>query len=175
MNRRDFLAAFAATGLFASKGHASAPFPVKFRRQPPYAHALAMVEPGLDEFPAEKAALQVEARLQTAFQDGKLPCAPGCRGVSPKPREYRNVAPGVAAAVFGDSGDAASGWNEWRESLGEVRKARFFSLPGDLIRYDVRGSNRGRLEHRVGWWKQSWQRRLAHQLRAGVGNADLFG
>ena len=157
MNRRDFLAAFAATGLFASKGHASAPFPVKFRRQPPYAHALAMVEPGLDEFPAEKAALQVEARLQTAFQDGKLPCAPGCRGVSPKPREYRNVAPGVAAAVFGDSGDAASGWNEWRESLGEVRKARFFSLPGDLIRYDVRGSNRGRLEHRVGWWKQSWR------------------
>ena len=74
MNRRDFLAACAATGLFASKGHASAPFPVKFRHQPPYAQALAMVEPGLDEFPAEKTALQIEARLLSAFQDGKLPC-----------------------------------------------------------------------------------------------------
>ncbi|MCX6628807.1 MAG: FG-GAP-like repeat-containing protein [Candidatus Solibacter sp.] len=156
MNRRDFLAACAASGLFASKGHASAPFPVKFRLQPPYAKALAMVEPGLDEFPAEKTALEIEARLLAASRDGQLPCAPDCRAVSPKAREYRNLAPGVAAAVFGDPGDAAAGWREWRESLGEVRQARFYSLPGDRIRYDVRSSNRGRLEHRVGWWKQSW-------------------
>lgn len=116
-----------------------------------------MVEPGLDEFPAEKAALEIEARLQTAFQYGKLPCAPDLRAVSPKPREYRNLAPGVAEAVFGEPGDTAAGWNEWRRSLGEVRGIRFYSLPGNLIRYDVRGVNRGRLEQRIGWWKTAWK------------------
>ena len=128
-----------------------------FAVQPPYAQALSMVEPGLDEFPAEKIALQVEARLRAAFQDGKLPCAPGCRAISPKPVEYRDVAPGVADGSFGNAGDAAAGWNEWRESLGNVRAARFYALPGDRIRYDIRSSNQGRLEHRAGWWKQSWQ------------------
>jgi len=116
-----------------------------------------MVEPGLDEFPAEKVALEVEARLRAAFDEGKLPCGPDCKTISPKPVEYRNLASGVDAAVFGATGDAASAWSEWRRSLGNVRAARFYSLPGDRIRYDIRSSNRGRLEHRTGWWKQSWK------------------
>lgn len=102
--------------------------------------------------------MEIEARLRTALRNGDLPCAAGCRVVSPAPSQYRDVAPGVAEAVFNGPGDAAAGWRKWRDSLGEIRAARFYSLPGDLIRYDIRSRNRGRLEHRVGWWKQSWDR-----------------
>ena len=156
MNRRDFLAALAAGSLISSKGHASTPWPVKFRREPPYAPALAMVEPGSDEFPGEKTAREIEARLHTAFQSGELPCPAGLRAVSPEAREYRDIAPGVAEAVFGAPGDLAAAWKRWRESLGNVRAARFYSLPGGQVRYDIRGTNRGRLEHRIGLWKQTW-------------------
>jgi tetratricopeptide (TPR) repeat protein len=156
VKRREFLAAFAATSLFNPKGHASAPFPVKFRRQPPYASILAFAEPGLDEFPGEKTAMEIESRLLAALRTGQPPCTADCRGASPAPREYRNLAPGVATGVFGGSEDVAAGWKKWRESLGEIRSARFYSLPGDLVRYDVRSRNGGRLEHRVGWWKQLW-------------------
>ena len=48
-NRREFLAALAGAGCFRAVGHASAPFPVQFRQQPPYASAFRFVEPGLDE------------------------------------------------------------------------------------------------------------------------------
>ena len=160
MDRREFLTAFAASSLFASKGHAFSPFPVKFRQQPRYASVLGFAEPGLDEFPGEKIAMEIEARLRTAIRGGQLPLVEDCRGVPPAPREYRDIAPGVAAAVFGGQGDLASGWKQWRDSLGTVRQARFFSLPGDIIRYDIRSQNRGRLEHRVGSWKQSWNNGL---------------
>jgi tetratricopeptide (TPR) repeat protein len=129
VKRREFLGALAATGLFSSKGHASAPFPVKFRQQPPYAPALSFVEPGQDEFPGEKVAMEIEARLRDAMRTGVAP--------SKDPR-------------------IAGAWNKWRESLGEVRDARFFSLPDDKVRYVVRSRKDGRLEYRVGFWKQSW-------------------
>ncbi len=50
----------------------------------------------------------------------------------------------------------AGGWKKWRATLGEIRGARFFSLPGDQVRYVIRSRNKGRLEYRVGWWKQTW-------------------
>jgi tetratricopeptide (TPR) repeat protein len=142
--------------MYAEKGRAFAPFSVRFRRQPPYASALAYILPGLDEFPGEKAAMEIEACLQTALQSGRLPCAEGLRSGSPSVHEYRNIAPGVAAAVFDEAGDTASGWEKWRRSLGEIRTARFYSLPDDVVRYDVRSVNQGRLEHRTGSWKQRW-------------------
>ena len=157
MKRREFLAIAAGAGLYTPpRGNASTPFPVEFRREPPYAPALARVEPGSDEFPAEKIALAIEARLQNAFRTGDLPATSGLRCVLPAARAYRAIAPDVQEAVFGREGELAAGWKEWRDSLGAVRSARFYSLPGDLIRYDIRGSNQGRLEHRIGWWKQSW-------------------
>jgi Flp pilus assembly protein TadD len=140
VNRRQFLA-----GLAAIQGHAFAPFPVRFRRQPPYASVLALAEPGLDEFPGEKKAMELEARLAAALKTGESPWP----GASPAIRGYRDIAPGVAEAVFGEPG----GWSEWRDSLGEIRYARFYFLPGDSIRYDIRSSNRGRLEQRIGTWK----------------------
>ena len=117
---------------------------------------LAFAEPGLDEFPGEKIAMEIEACLRAAVSSGKLPFAPNCAGISPAPREYRDIAPGVAAAAFGSDPDVASGWNKWRESLGTIHGARFYSLPGGVIRYEIRGKNAGRLEYRIGLWKQSW-------------------
>jgi tetratricopeptide (TPR) repeat protein len=156
VNRREFLAACAATGWFASKGHASAPFPVKFRQQPAYTSLLAFAEPGRDEFPGEKIAMEIEAGLRGAVRSGQLPFALHCAGISPAPREYREIGPGVAAAVFGGDPDVASGWKKWRESLGTIHGARFYRLPGDIVRYEIRSKNAGRLEYRVGLWKQSW-------------------
>ena len=155
MKRREFLATLAAGGLFASRGHAHTPFPVKFRLQPPYAGALAFVEPGLDEFPGEKIAIEIETRLRETLLSGHLPVAAGCSGMSPAVREYRNIGAGVGSARF-EQGEVASGCKKWRESLGSISAARFNSLPGDLLRYEVRSRNAGRLEYRVGYWKLSW-------------------
>jgi hypothetical protein len=155
MKRRDFLGVCAAP-LFVSRGHAAPPFPVKFRHQPPYASVLAFAEPGYDEFPAEKPAMELEMRLASGLSAGDLPFAAGCTGASPAPSAYRKIAADVAVAVFDGSGAPAAGWGKWRASLGTVRRAVFYSLPGGLIRYDVRGANAGRLEHRVGIWKFAW-------------------
>jgi tetratricopeptide (TPR) repeat protein len=130
---------------------------VKFRQPPPYASALAFVEPGLDEFPGEKTAIEIEARLREGVLSGHPALAPGCRGISPAVREYRPVAPGVAQAVFGDGTDVASGWQKWWASLGDIDRARFYSLPGEVVRYEIRGRNAGRLEYRVGYWKLAWE------------------
>ncbi|MGA2579671.1 MAG: FG-GAP-like repeat-containing protein [Bryobacteraceae bacterium] len=155
LKRREFLATLAAGGLFASRGHAHTPFPVKFRRQPPYASALAFVEPGLDEFPGEKVSIEIETRLREALLSGHLPVAAGCSGMSPAAREYRNIGPGVETALF-EKSEVAPGCGKWRESLGSISAARFYSLPGELVRYEVRSRNAGRLEYRVGLWKLSW-------------------
>ncbi len=100
--------------------------------------------------------MEIEDRLAAAARSGVVPFAAECRGPSPAPREYRDLAPGVSTAVFDQTGEFASGWKPWLASLGEIRFARFYSLPGDRIRYDIRSRNKGRLEHRVGWWEQTW-------------------
>ena len=156
MRRRDFFAACAAAPLFSSRGHASAPFPVKFKQEPPYAALLALAEPGHDEFPGEKTAMEIERRMASALATGDPPLAAGCSGSTPAPSRYRNIAPGVDAAVFEGVGDPVAGWQKWRASLGTVRRAAFYSLPGDLVRYDIRGRSGRRYEHRVGIWKVTW-------------------
>lgn len=155
MKRRDFLGVCAAP-LFVSRGHAASPFPVKFKQEPPYASVLAFSEPGLDEFPGEKPAMELERRLASALSSGDLPFAGACTGASPAPTSYRKVASDVAVAVFDGSGGPADGWKKWRASLGTVRRGVFYALPGGMVRYDVRGVNAGRLEHRVGIWKLTW-------------------
>ncbi len=164
MRRRDFFAACAAAPLFSSRGHASAPFPVKFRQEPPWASVMQLAEPGHDEFRNEKAAMEIEARLASALAAGDPPLAAGCRGSSPAPSRYRPIAPDVAAAVFDAGGDPVAGWKQWRASLGVVRRAAFYSLPGDMVRYDIRSRSAARLEHRVGIWKVVWNQGLATHL-----------
>lgn len=61
-----------------------------------------MVEPGLDEFPGEKLAMELEAGLGSALRSGQLQISADCAGGSPMPSEYGNIAPSVATAVFGD-------------------------------------------------------------------------
>lgn len=156
MKRREFLAGLAAGGLFTRRAHAYAPFPVKFRLASPYAAALECVEPGSDEFKGEKAALALEARLRAVVHAGTMPVAPGCQGASPAAQSYEAVAEGVSRARFGAEEGIAEGWARWRASLGEVRSARFYALPGNLIRFDVRARRDGRWEHRTGSWKLEW-------------------
>jgi tetratricopeptide (TPR) repeat protein len=155
-NRREFLAAFAATGLFASRLHASSPFPVRFRQPPQYATASQFAEGGSDEFPGEKAAMEIESSLRASVKETRIPIAANCGGFSPAPSTYRAIAPGVSEAVFGNSVNVAEGWKQWLASLGEVRSARFYSLPGNLVRYDIRSAGAERLEQRVGVWKLNW-------------------
>lgn len=160
MRRRDFFAACAAAPWLARRGHAASPlpspFPVKFKQQPPFAAVMALAEPGLDEFPGQKTAMEIEVRLAAALRTGDLPVAAGCSGASPAPSQFRQVAPDVVTAVFDGRGDPATGWKEWRAALGQVRRAVFYSLPDGLVRYDIRSRNAGRLEHRVGIWKMTW-------------------
>jgi len=167
MRRRDFFAACAAAPWLGSRAHAAsplpAPFPVKFKQQPPFAAVMALAEPGSDEFPGEKTAIEIEARLAGALRSGDLPVAAGCRGASPEPREYRQVAPDAATAVFG-GGDPGAGWKKWRASLGQVRRAVFYALPDNLVRYDLRSRNAGRLEHRVGVWRVAWENGVITRL-----------
>ena len=162
MKRREFLAACAAAPWLSRHAHAAAPFPVKFKRQSPDAAIMAFAEPGTDEFPAEKTAMEVEARLASAVESGEMPLADGCGGASPLPAEYRSVAPDVAVAVFDGRGDPVAGWKQWRASLGTVRRARFYSLPGGLLRFDIRSQNAGELQHRIGIWKFAWNGALTH-------------
>ncbi len=164
MRRRDFVAACAAVPLFTSSGHASSPFPVKFRQEPPYASVLGFAEPGSDEFPGEKTAMEIEARLASALATGDPPLAAACGGSSPAPSRYRNIAPDVGVAVFEGGGDPVAGWKKWRASLGKIRRAVFYSVPGDLVRYDIRSQGSGRLEHRVGLWKLVWSQGAATHI-----------
>jgi Flp pilus assembly protein TadD len=157
MRRREFLAACAAAPWLAGRAHAASPFPVKFKQQPPFAAVMELVEAGSDEFPGEKIAMEIEARLASAVRTGGLPLATGCTGASPAAREFKQVAADVVTAVFDGGGDPAAGWKKWRTSLGEVRRAVYYSLPGGVVRYDIRSRNAGRLEHRVGSWKLTWE------------------
>ncbi len=67
MTRREFIAAAAAAGLTPSKGSAATPFPVRYAKPNPYDAVLRYVEPGSDEFAAEKEAVALEARLAAKY------------------------------------------------------------------------------------------------------------
>ncbi len=67
MTRREFAAAIAAAGLLPSRQIRAATFPVQYKRGNPYDVALRYVEPGSDDFKAEKAAIDLEARLERMF------------------------------------------------------------------------------------------------------------
>jgi len=134
VNRREFFAACAASAVFRSKLHANAPFPVKFRQQPAWAAVVGLIEPGSDEFAGEKLAFEIESGLAEAFRTGRIPVAPNCGGISPFPVRYDAFAPGVSKAVFGHDRNIVQGYRQWRDSLGNVRYARFFYLPGGMVR-----------------------------------------
>ncbi|MGH9618296.1 MAG: FG-GAP-like repeat-containing protein, partial [Bryobacteraceae bacterium] len=114
--------------------------------------------PGQDEFTGEKEAFVIRKALERAFQSKRLPLAPGARIASPLAKSYRAIAPDLHEAVYDPSG--TGGWDRWIESLGSVRRAEFFVLPGNTIRYEIASAH----EYRVGHWKQIWKDGLLTEL-----------
>jgi hypothetical protein len=102
-----------------------------------------LAEPGHDEFPGEKTAMEIERRAWPPRLRTGDPAA-GCRlrGSSPAPSRYRGIAPGVAAAVF-DGGATPRRLEEMARLARNGPPRGFYSLPGDLVRYDIRSQNAG--------------------------------
>jgi hypothetical protein len=65
MNRREFIGGLAASALMRPRHLAAAPFPVKFRKPSPHEKLAPYILPGNDDFPEEKAAMELAARLQS--------------------------------------------------------------------------------------------------------------
>ena len=79
-------------------------------------------------------------------------------GSSPAPKRYRQLDRDLEQAEFDLSdSDVAGGWGKWIASLGDVRRAQFFVLPENIIRYEVASSEGGLLRYRVGTWRQQWE------------------
>jgi tetratricopeptide (TPR) repeat protein len=76
MTRREFIAAVSAAGLRPSSASGSTPFPVRYAKPAPYSAALKFIDPGSDEFAGEKAAMDLEARLERVFE-GREVAPPG--------------------------------------------------------------------------------------------------
>ena len=78
-----------------------------------------------------------------------MPQASNFAGRAPLARRYKPVAEGVSEAEFGSEGD----FEQWIASLGRVRRASFFVLPDDVVRYEIASEG----AYRVGLWRQVWK------------------
>ena len=75
MTRREFSAFFAGAGFleWSTDARAATVFPVRYARPNPYDAALQYLEPGSDGFAGEKAAMDLEARVQRIFAGTEAP------------------------------------------------------------------------------------------------------
>ncbi len=116
------------------------------------------IEPGHDEFPGEKIAMQIRSSLHAAVASRQLPLATSAMGQSPCPHGYEALAADLHVAYYNPSdNDIAAGWNRWLQSLGSIRRLEFYPLPDSIVRYEVSSLSDSALQHRVGFWKQVWQ------------------
>ncbi len=124
---------------------------------PPYLALEKYILPGDDEFPEEREAALIASALDEALRSGTLPVSSELQGSSPFPKAYTKVAADLEQAVF-DPGDraVAAGWRKWVVSLGTVRRAQFYPLADDMVRFEVASERAGRLLYRVGHWRQRW-------------------
>ena len=107
------------------------------RTAAPYEALAKFAMPGGDEFPAEKAAMEREALLRDLLMERRLP-------VTPERVVYRSAAPDVSLAAFGSQGQP------WAASLGDVQEARFYVLPDERVRYEIKSLLHGAPQYRVG-------------------------
>jgi FimV-like protein len=130
---------------------------VRFRKSHPYESLYAFIEPGHDEFPAEKDAAVITQKLNAMVAARALPLARDFQGASPMPARYSDVAHDVAKAEYNYADkDFESGLRRWIASLGSIRGARFFVLPEGRIRYEISAGTADSLRYHVGHWKTAW-------------------
>src|ERR1700741_1195058 len=113
-----------------------------------------VIAPGLDDFPEEKIAQQIETSMHNALRSGNLPGASSIRGVSPCATSFRSIASDLQESVY-DTSDAAvnAGWQRWVQSLGTIRRAEFDSLPDGVIRFAIASERDRKLLYRTGLWR----------------------
>ena len=158
LSRRDFLASTAALPLLAGL-RARPAFAVEARHVAPYLGLRKFIEPGFDEFPAEKEAVALVAEFDAAFQNGFLRNEPKI-GQSPLPAGYRTIGPNLQEAVYNQSHTSSiqEGWQAWVGSVKKVRRAQFYALPHDILRFEIASENEnGQLTYRVGRWRVKWE------------------
>jgi hypothetical protein len=95
------------------------------------------LEAGTVEFPFEKEAIEIEGKLAAMLHSRELPLASDFTGASLMPRRYRTIAPGVSEAEFGADGAFQDGLAQWIQSLGNIRRAGFFALSENVVRYEI--------------------------------------
>jgi Flp pilus assembly protein TadD len=178
MTRRRFLGTAASLGLYLTNDYwrlnASAPpvstsrvlqptpFPVHFRKRPPYESLLPYIEPGNDAFPVEKDAADIKFHLTRLAETRTLPFSNNFQGHSPVPVRYNRLAEGVYRAEFEPnrliSGvvDYQQALLQWLDLFGPIRSARFFVLPNNRVRYEISSEDSSGLHYRVGQWDQVW-------------------
>src|ERR1044071_1972675 len=123
-SRRQLLRSAALGGLcwMLPKPAAGAPFPIRLRKAHPYESLFASIEPGHDEFTAEKRAAEITIHLEKLPQTRRLPLGLSFHGISPMPATYRPVAPDVSRAEFDLTNTRfAEGLEKWLDSLGSIR------------------------------------------------------
>ena len=161
LGRRAFLASLAAGPAFRpSRPLWADDLPGRLGQWAPCADMRSLVDPAGDAFRIEQRAGEIVRILSGLLDGGALPASSNVTGPSPMPVEYTGDGP-VRVARFGRSGESFSkGMLRWIESLGEVRRAEFHPLPGDVVRYEVTSLTAVGLEHRVGHWRMRWDGRL---------------
>ncbi len=73
MNRREFVSACAAGYWLSKKPLFAARIPIHYRQPPPYESYISFIEPGHDEFPEERAAMELEAALREWWHRQRSP------------------------------------------------------------------------------------------------------
>jgi Flp pilus assembly protein TadD len=142
VNRREFLIYTAALAGIRAEAIAAAA-EEHGHPDPPYLKLKKFIEPGNDEFTAEKAAFELRERLLAALASKQLINA------AIGPNSYKQLAPDLVEGVFTET---PADWRAWVESLGTVRRAAFFPLPENVVRFEVASENKGTLFYRVGKW-----------------------
>ncbi len=156
LSRRQFLASTAALPMLAGL-RARPAFADPARHAPPYLALEKFIQPGLDDFPEEKAAAEFVAALDEAFQTGILKNEP--KGHSPFPASYRPIGPNLTESLYKQSDtNIQQGWQRLVRSVKSLRRAQFYPLPGDQVRFEIAGQDQnGRLVYRTGRWQIKWQ------------------
>lgn len=136
-------------------------FPVRFRKQMPYESLVPYIQPGSDEFLGEKEAADISLHLSGLVEARVLPLSGDFHGYSPVPMHYSKITEGVYRAEYdvrelSDPSEYHSAVLRWLDLFGQIRHARFFVLPNNIVRYEISSEDSSGLHYRVGQWKQLW-------------------